>query len=106
MKLLLTSLITASALTAGLIATAQDAAKPAAEKSADASKANTLNEAETKAGWQLLFNGKDLDGWTNFKSDKIRKGWQVVDGDLVCVDPHDAGDLCTKGEYDWFDLQI
>lgn len=106
MKLILTSLVAVSTLAAGLMATAQDAAKPAAEKTAEASKNNTLTEAETKAGWQLLFNGKDFTGWNNFKSDKVRKGWQVVDGDLVCVDPHDAGDLCTKGEYDWFELQL
>ncbi len=109
MKLILTSLVAASALAAGLMATAQDAAKPAAEKPAAApatAAQNTLTEAETKAGWELLFNGKDLTGWNNFKSDKVRKGWQVVDGDLVCVDPHDAGDLCTKGEYDWFELSL
>ena len=106
MKNVITSLIAASALAAGIIATAQDAAAPKAETSAEAAKPNTLSESEQKAGWQLHFNGTDLTGWSNFKSDKVRKGWQVIDGNLVCADPHDAGDLCTKGEYDWFELQL
>jgi hypothetical protein len=28
---------------------------------------NTLTEAEKAAGWQLLFDGKSLDGWHRFK---------------------------------------
>lgn len=67
---------------------------------------NTLTAKEKAAGWKLLFNGKDLDGWSNFKKDTIRPGWQVKDGALVCVDPHDAGDLATKEQYDWFILEL
>ncbi|NQV31738.1 MAG: DUF1080 domain-containing protein [Phycisphaeraceae bacterium] len=67
---------------------------------------NTLTAAEKAAGWQLLFNGKDLDGWHNFKRDTIRPGWQVKDGALVCVDPKNAGDLCTGDQFDWFELNI
>lgn len=62
--------------------------------------------AETEGGWQTLFNGKDLDGWHNFKTTTIRPGWQVKDGILVCADPHNAGDLCTKDQFDWFDLEL
>ena len=36
----------------------------------------------------------------------IRPGWQVKDGALVCVDPHNAGDIVTTGKYDWFELQL
>ncbi|MFT4550547.1 MAG: lysophospholipase L1-like esterase [Verrucomicrobiales bacterium] len=54
----------------------------------------------------MLFNGKDLEGWHNFRSDKIRPGWQVQDGALSCVDPHNAGDLATAGQYDWFELDL
>lgn len=69
-------------------------------------ESNTLTPAETAAGWQLLFNGKDLGGWHNFRSDKVRPGWQAQDGELACVDPHNAGDLATAGEYDWFELDL
>ena len=67
---------------------------------------NVLSEEEKKAGWKLLFNGKDLGGWHNFKVKTVRPGWQVKDGTLACVDPHDAGDLCTEDEYGWFELKL
>ena len=79
------------------------AASPAASGE---SKINALTEEEKKAGWKLLFNGRDLEGWHNFKTNSIRPGWQVKDGALTCADPHDAGDLCTKDQYDWFELQL
>lgn len=71
-----------------------------------AAQPNTLSKKEQDAGWQLLFNGTNLDGWHNFKSDTIRPGWQVVDGALVCVDPKNAGDLVTAGQYDWFEFEL
>jgi hypothetical protein len=76
---------------------------------ADAVSAATLNvltEAEKAAGWKLLFNGKNLDGWHNFRRDDVRPGWQVRDGALICADPKNAGDLCTNDQYDWFELQM
>ncbi|HPC96401.1 MAG TPA: DUF1080 domain-containing protein [Sedimentisphaerales bacterium] len=67
---------------------------------------NTLTQEERAAGWKLLFNGENLDGWHNFKSQNIRPGWQVRGGMLVCADPHNAGDLCTDEKYDWFELRL
>jgi hypothetical protein len=73
----------------------------------DADKAaNQLTDAEQKAGWKLLFDGKTTDGWTNFKRKTIRKGWQVKDGTLACVDPHNAGDIVTADKFDWFELSL
>src|ERR1700709_27972 len=69
-------------------------------------KANTLTKAEKAAGWQLLFDGTDFAGWHNFKKDGVRSGWQVQDGVLVCVDPHNAGDIVTSNRFDWFELQL
>ena len=69
-------------------------------------KPNTLTDAERAAGWKLLFEGKDLSGWHTFKRDDVRPGWKVRGGALVCADPHNAGDLCTDEQYDWFELQI
>jgi Domain of Unknown Function (DUF1080)/Peptidase of plants and bacteria len=81
---------------------------PAAVQAAVAgdSAPNTLMDAEKAAGWKLLFNGKDLTGWHNFKREGVRPGWQVKDGALVCVDPHDAGDIVTADQYGWFELQL
>jgi hypothetical protein len=33
-------------------------------------------------------------------------GWQVQDGVLKCVDPHNAGDIVTEDSFDWFELQL
>ncbi len=67
---------------------------------------NTLTESEKSAGWRLLFDGRDLDGWHNFKREGVRAGWQVKDGALVCADPHNAGDIVTSNKFDWFELQL
>jgi len=76
--------------------------KAAAEDSAP----NTLTDAEKAAGWKLLFNGKDFTGWHNFKSEGVRPGWEVKDGALVCADPHNADDIVTTDQFDWFELQL
>jgi len=73
---------------------------------ADEGAINTLTEAEKAAGWKLLFNGNDFSGWHNFKKESVRPGWVVKDGALVCVDPHDAGDIVSPEQYDWFELQL
>jgi hypothetical protein len=67
---------------------------------------NTLTKAEKAAGWKLLFNGANFDGWHNFRQEDIRPGWQVTNGMLCCVNPHQAGDIVTTDEYDWFELQL
>jgi len=74
--------------------------------SADDARINTLTDAEKAAGWKLLFDGKGLTGWHNFKREGVRPGWQVKDGALVCVDPHNAGDLVTTEQFDSFELQL
>jgi hypothetical protein len=81
-------------------------APAAADGSSDDQSANTLTDAEKQAGWKLLFDGKDTDGWHSFRKDTVLPGWQVKDGTLACVDPHHAGDLCTDDKYDWFELQL
>lgn len=72
----------------------------------DSSGQNDLTEDEKKAGWKLLFDGKTLDGWHTFKMEGVKPGWQLKDGTIACVDPHNAGDLCTNDKYDWFELQL
>lgn len=67
---------------------------------------NTLTAREKADGWVLLFDGQDLNGWHNFKREGVRPGWQVKDGALTCVDPHNAGDIVTTDQYEWFELQL
>ena len=78
----------------------------ATDKMAASAAPNTLTDAEKADGWRLLFNGKNFDGWHNFKHDGVRPGWQVKDGTLVCVDPHQAGDIVSTDQFDWFELQL
>ena len=78
----------------------------AARAAAGTTEINTLSAAEKSTGWKLLFDGRDLDGWHNFKREGVRAGWRVQDGRLVCVDPHNAGDIVTSNKFDWFELQL
>src|SRR5271166_2349312 len=96
------SLMTVRVLT--LLAVLQFTAGPLAGE--QPSVGNSLTEAEKKAGWKLLFDGKSLDGWHNFKRKDTRPGWQVKDGTLTCVDPANAGDIVTADKYGWFELSI
>jgi 3-keto-disaccharide hydrolase len=99
-----TSLITgASLLLVGMLSPIAQAADQA---SAADNAPNTLTEAEKSAGWELLFNGKDFDGWHNFRRQGVRPGWQVKDGALVCADPHNTGDIVTTKQFDWFELKL
>ncbi len=98
------------ALVAELVFTAvmppANAAEPAAKAADDAAAQNTLSTAEKDAGWRLLFDGKTTDGWHTFKEKTVRPGWQVKDGTLACVDPHNAGDIVTTDKFDWFELRL
>ncbi len=64
---------------------------------ADTEKAtpNTLSAAEKKAGFERLFNGKNLDGWTGNKA-----GYKVENGAIVVHPGHGSGgNLYTEEEY-------
>jgi hypothetical protein len=67
---------------------------------------NTLTAAEKAAGWRLLFDGKTLNGWREFKKTTIGPGWQVADGVLTLAQPDKADDIITSGKYANFDLQF
>lgn len=67
---------------------------------------NTLTADEKQAGWRLLFDGTSTNGWTNYNSKTIGKGWKIVDGTLVSADPGTAGDIVTADKFQWFDLTL
>ncbi len=75
-------------------------------KAADEKPLNTLTEAEKADGWKLLFNGKDFTGWSNFKTNNIKPGWEVKDGTIACIDPHNAGDIVTAEQFGAFELEL
>lgn len=64
-----------------------------------------LTDADKRAGWKLLFDGKTTAGWRNYKKDSIGDGWQVKDGTLT-RDKNGAGDIMTVDQYDSFELYL
>ena len=71
---------------------------------------NQLTEKEKKDGWQLLFDGKTMDGWRRIYTNDLPKGgWHVADGCLIVEDnkgrgSSSGGDLITRKEYGNFEL--
>jgi hypothetical protein len=49
---------------------------------AEESPPNTLSPAEKEQGWKLLFDGKTLNGWRQYRASKSGKRWVVEDGCL------------------------
>lgn len=72
--------------------------------SAFAAEPNTLTPAEKKEGFKLLFNGKDLEGWRNYKKDKPSEKWQVQDGAITLVPG--GGDLVSTEQFGDFELRF
>lgn len=70
---------------------------------------NSLTKKEQRQGWKLLFNGKNLDGWTSVgKDNPPSSGWQVENGVLSTVktEGRGGGDIITKEEFSDFELSL
>lgn len=67
---------------------------------------NQLTEAEVADGWELLFNGENLDGWRGFRRDDAPAGWRVMDGTLTIEPGVEGGDLMTVREFENFELAL
>lgn len=68
-------------------------------------KQNILSEKEKQDGWQLLFDGKTLNGWKNYNASGIA-GWAAED---ECLSSNGSGDdlhgyIITEKMYDNFEL--
>ncbi len=68
-------------------------------------KQNQLSDEEKKDGWELLFDGKDLSQWRNFKGEGIREQWVVKDGAFTLT-AKGGGDILTKKQYAAFELKF
>lgn len=66
---------------------------------------NELTQEEKTNGWQLLFDGKSMNGWRTYKNGK--GSWKVMDG-ILCSSSADQGnaDLITSSVYKNFELSI
>jgi hypothetical protein len=72
---------------------------------------NTLTAQEKAEGWQLLFNGRNLDGWHSYLQNAPAKDWSVEDGAIKLErsrtgNEKDFADLVTNAEYSNFDLKL
>lgn len=70
-----------------------------------ADEPNTLTDAEKAEGWTLLFDGKDLSQWRNFKKEDVSEKWQVADGAFTLTEKG-GGDIITKETYGAFELKL
>ena len=66
---------------------------------------NELSDKEKADGWKLLFDGKSMDQWKNFKKDNISDKWVVKDG-MMTLTGRGGGDIMTKKEYKNFDFKL
>jgi len=68
---------------------------------------NALSTKEKSSGWALLFNGKDLAGWTTAKGETPDTDWKVEEG-ILSLKPDNKQhlDLITVEEFSDFDLQV
>jgi hypothetical protein len=78
---------------------------------ANGQEENTLTPQEKADGWQLLFDGKDLNGWHSYLEKGVGKDWSVQDDAIRLKkdnsDPAaDYADLVTNGEFANFDLKL
>jgi hypothetical protein len=73
---------------------------------------NTLTPEERAQGWQLLFDGKTLNGWRRAYLDSLpTKGWDVRDGVLMVEasggrEAAYGGDIVTLAQYGSFELKV
>lgn len=68
---------------------------------------NKLSPKEKEAGWELLFNGTNLDGWKKFQGSEVT-GWKVIDGILnnSGAGSDHGGDIITVEQYESFELYL
>jgi hypothetical protein len=66
---------------------------------------NTLTDKEKKDGWKLLFDGKSVSGWHNYRSKTLNPQWKAVDGAFVLTEKG-GGDVVSDDEFENFELSI
>src|SRR5947208_16481048 len=60
--------------------------------------------AMSPSPWRTLFDGRSLDAWRGYKTDKIPDGWKIVNGTLAKDSP--TQDIVSKDEFGDFELEI
>jgi len=71
----------------------------------DRMREKILSRQEKEQGFKLLFDGKSMDQWRNYKSETIRPQWQIIDGAMVMT-TKGGRDLITREKFGYFDLRL
>ncbi len=86
--------------------------KKAAQNNPNAApkNSNSLSNEEKRDGWQLLFDGKTLNGWHSFNKTFMDGKWEVNNGTIHLLDRDRSGlstshDLVTDESYGDFDFK-
>ena len=66
---------------------------------------NVLTEKQKQDGWQLLFDGKSMNQWRNFKSSDLSAQWVVENGAMKLAGKG-GGDILTKKAFKNFELHL
>lgn len=77
--------------------------KTTTQKVADTSDSFALTQAEKAAGWELLFDGKTLNGWHTYLEESV-EGWTVENGELKTTGGN--GDIVTDEIFGDFELEL
>ncbi|MEM9836335.1 MAG: family 16 glycoside hydrolase [Bacteroidota bacterium] len=87
--------------------------QPGFRRPMSAPKANSLSDAERAAGWSLLFNGKNLEGWHTYGRTETGPAWKVNDAGEIYLDVSLKGDnwqvdkdLVTDQAFDNYELKL
>lgn len=66
---------------------------------------NSLTAEEESQGWELLFDGQDLEQWRNYQREDISEQWVVEEG-MIILAGDGAGDLISRKQYQNFDFKL
>jgi hypothetical protein len=83
---------------------------PEGELESVAENVNVLSADERRDGWELLFDGKNMNHWRPYQN-KPNNSWEVVDGTLHCKAFNDQGpnqraDLVSLKQYQNFEFRF
>lgn len=74
---------------------------------------NKLTTEEQNAGWRLLFNGRNTEGWHKYGNAPVGSAWKITDGSLeldTTVKENwqvkDGGDIISDEEFENFHLKL
>ncbi|MEO0417163.1 MAG: DUF1080 domain-containing protein, partial [Verrucomicrobiota bacterium] len=67
-------------------------------------KHNTLSEAEKKAGWKLLFDGKKIEDWRGYDKMEISDDWLIEGDTLKKVANSRGANIMTVDTYENFEF--